>query len=436
MELSLNQARILAVEALNAGRPGFAIQLGKGLLKADHRDAQAYYLIAAGYARLNDPVMARRAAGYAYRFARPGADRYQSAQLASRMAFESGHYSLSQLWLRRTAIHAPSEDVQRRLADDYGLLRRLNPWSLRIRADLRPSDNVNNGSDTSLNIIDGVPDGGKINGSALALSGMIASLDLAPAYRLRSDGASVTTLGARLYIERVKLSGAAASIAPRTTASDFASTYASVSLAHGVSAGQPGAGGAAQVALSLGESWYGGARSFRFARLDAQRRWNLGDAARLDLRALLERRYMAAYASNDARIVELGADFDKPLGNGDSLTISFALRESRAKFVNGSYSAASIYAEYGFEQPIGPARLSLGLVLGFTRYDTYVASVFLPPSQRTDRSAYGDVSLIFDRLDYAGFVPTLRLRSGRKTSNFSRFSSRETSISLGISSRF
>ena len=38
--------------------------------------------------------------------------------------------------------------------------------------------------------------------------------------------------------------------------------------------------------------------------------------------------------------------------------------------------------------------------------------------------------------DVAGFAPVLRLRSGRKDSNISRFDIRETSISIGIESKF
>lgn len=434
--LTLDQVRGLASDALNSGDPGLAIQLAKGLLKADPKDPLAYYIIASGYAQLNDPTLSRRAAALAYRYSPPGPDRYQAAQLAARAAFEGKRYSLSQLWLRRTAIHAPTEQDELLVARDYKLLRRVNPWSLRIRTDLRPSNNVNNGSDTSLNIIDGVPDGGTIDGAGLALSGLIGSLDLAPTYRLRINETSATYLGARLYIERVALSSDAKSLAPSATGSDFASTYGELSLSHAFAVGPKEKGGSAEVSLALGDSWYGGERSYQFARLQGERNWTIFGDSRIALRADAEQRYRARYSSNDARILGLGAEFGKALNNGDVLSVALALRDTNAQSVNGTYTSASMRTNYTLGRAVGPARLSMGLVLGYTQYDSYIASVFIPPTQRTDKSVYGDVTFIFDKYDYAGFVPTLRLRTGRKKSNFSRFSSRELSLSVGVGSKF
>lgn len=436
VNLTLDQTRDVALQALNNGNPGLAVTLGRGLLKADPKDPLAYFVIASGYARLNNPVLARRAAGYAYRHSTLKEDRFHAAQLASRMAFDNGNYSLSQIWLRRTAIHAGSEDDEKRLAKDYRLLRRINPWSFRFRADLRPSDNVNNGSDTSLNIIDGVPDGGTISRSARALSGVIGSIDVRPGYRLRMSNTSATTLGARLYIERVSLSREAKSDAPRVTGSDFGSTYAELSLNHLFVAGPSDSGGTASIGLALGDYWYGGERSYQFARIEATRQWNFGDQAQLSLRADAEKRYRARYRSNDAELLGFGAGYNQTLANNDTLGLSAAFRNANAGSINGSYVSASIRTSYTPDQEIGPARVSLGLVLGFTRYDQFKASVFRPPTQRTDKSVYGDIALIFDRYDYAGFVPVLRLRTGRKDSNFSRFRSRELSLSLGIGSKF
>lgn len=435
VELSLSQARNLAIQALETGNPDLAIQLAKGVLKADPKDPLAYYIIARSHARLDDPHLARRAAGYAYRYADTGPARFEAAQFAARMAFEGEKYSLSQLWLRRTAIHAPTEQDELLVARDYKLLRRVNPWSLRLRTDSRPSNNVNNGSDTSRNIIDGVPDEGTISGSGLALSGLIGSLDVAPSYRLHGDENSQTTLGARFYAERVSLSDSAKDIAPEATGSDFASTYAETSLTHAFAVGSAETAGQAIVNVAFGESWYGGERNYRFARLNGSRSWRLDADTRIALRAGAERRYMARYTYNDARVLSLGADFGRILGNGDVINVALAYQDADAESINGTYSTMSMRAGYTLGKALGPARVSMGLVMGHTKYDQFLFSLngAVP---RTDKSLYGDVTLTFDRYDYAGFVPTLRLRSGRKNSNFSRYSSREASLSVGIASKF
>ncbi|MBK0327623.1 hypothetical protein I5535_09960 [Rhodobacteraceae bacterium F11138] len=436
VQLAPAEARNLAIHALENGDPGTAILLAKSLLRTDPKDPLVYYILAKANARLGDPDLARKAAALSYRYAGSGPARFEAAQMASRMAFQAERYSLSQLWLRRTAIHAPTERDEERVARDYRMLRQVNPWSLRLQGGVRPSNNVNNGSDTSLNIIDGVPDGGTINGAALALSGLIASLDIAPSYRLHTTARSATSLGARVYIERVALSSEAKDMAPQATGSDFGSTYAELSLSHAFAIGPDDSKHSGDIGLAFGESWYGGERSYRFARLKGRRSWALGKTSRVHLRADLEQRFRALYTTNDARVLGVRAEFGTRLQNGDVLGLALALQNARADSPNGTYDSASIRASYTLGRAIGPAQLSIGLVLGHTRYDRFIASLFIPPTQRNDTSAYGDLSLIFDRYDYAGFVPILRLRTGRKSSNFSRFSSRELSVSLDVGSKF
>lgn len=435
VELDAAQVRNLAIGALETGDPGLAIQLAKAVLKTDPKDPLAYYIIARSYARLDDLQLSRRAAGYAYRYADAGPARFEAAQLAARMAFENKQYSLSQLWLRRTAIHAPTEADEKLVAQDYKLLRQVNPWSLRLRVDLRPSDNVNNGSDTSRNIIDGVPDEGTISGAGLALSGLIGSLDIAPSFRLYVDENSMTTLGARLYVERVSLSDSAKAIAPEALGSDFSSTYAAVSLSHTLAVGSARSQGQATFDMAVGESWYGGERNYRLARAGAARSWRPDPDTRFALRANAERRYDARYTTNDARVLSLGAEYGKALENGDIFNLALAFQDADAVSINGTYSTVSMRASYTLGRAVGPARLSMGVVAGYTNYDQFLFSLngAVP---RTDKSLYGDLTLIFDRYDYAGFVPTLRLRTGRKDSNFSRYSSREVSLSFGIGSKF
>ncbi len=437
IQISLAQARQLAIHALQTGDPGLAIRLSRGLLRADPRDPLAYYVIARAHAGLNQPNLGRRAAALAYRFADTGPARFQAAQLAARMAHVEGKPSLAKIWLRRAAIHAPSEREEALLARDFRALRTINPWSFSLRTDLRPSSNVNNGADTALQIIDGVPVTGTLSGTARALSGVIGSIDIASTYRLRADERSGTSIGGRLYMQRVGLSSAAKVLAPNARNSDFSSTYAEVSLRHGFAVGPSENGGSAAVELALGESWYAGQRSYRFGRIKATRKWRM-DGARtsLALNAMAENRNKARFRTNDARILGLGGGVRRRLGNGDSLGLIIALRNSQASHYNGTFTSASMRASYTFAKPVGPARLSAGLVLGYSDYPVYRSGIFMVPGGRQDKSIYGDLSLFFDRFDYAGFAPMLRIRTGRKSSNDSRFDTREFSVSLSIQSKF
>lgn len=432
--LSLDQARELAVHALNSGDPGLAMQVAKGLLQADPKDPFAHYVIAAAYARTGQADAGRQSAARAYRYSEPGVERFRSAQMAARMAYAGNHPTLAQVWLRRSAMHAPDDDAEAVVARDYRMLRRQNPWAFRLRVDLRPSSNVNKGADSALQIIDGVPVTGWLSGSAQALSGLIGSVDLSTTYRLRGDADSVTTIGGRLYVQRVALSDAAKSKAPLAANSDFASTFAELSLRHAFAVGDSGT---AAVDLAAGESWWGGDRSFSYARITGERSWLLRGDAVLVAHALVEDRFRAQYSVNDARVLGVGAELSQPLRNGDRLTWTLALRDTDAQHPNGTSSTASLRIGYAFGKPVGPVRLSGGVVLGYTDYPTFWSAGFIPvPGGRQDRSVYGDLNLFFPDMDYAGFAPMLRLRAGRKTSNDSRYSMREVTVSMTVESKF
>ncbi len=434
--LSLAQTRQLAVLALQSGDLGLAVRAAEGLLQANPGDPFAHYVMAAALLQLDRPEPARGAAARAYRNARTGPDRFGAAQLAARAAYVGGHPTLAQLWLRRAAIHAPDRRAEAVVARDYRVLRRQNPWAFRLRAEMRPSSNVNKGADSALQIIDGVPVTGWLSGAAQALSGLIGSADIQSSYRFRQTRDSATSLAGRLYVQRVALSAEARAIAPRARNGDYASTFVEMSLRHGFRAGPRERGGTAAFAFAGGESWWGGYRSFRYARLSAERDWQLG-ATRVDLRALAERRFMARYSVNDARILEFGAEIDRPLANGDRLSWTLAWRDTDARHPNGTYRSASMRLGYSFGQPVGPVRLSVGLVLGWSDYPVFWSGGFIRvPGGRQDRSAYGDVNMLFSRYDYAGFAPMLRLRAGRKDSNDSRYSMKEFSISLSMESKF
>ncbi len=434
--LTLQQGLDYAVYTLNNGQPELTLQLTKGLLQAQPKAPIAHFLQAAAYAQTDRPVQGRQAAARAYRYAEKPSDKFQAAQLAARLAVESDQPTLAQVWLRRTAIHAPDETSQKFIAQDYKALRRINPWSFRLRVEARPSSNVNNGSDTALQIIDGVPVTGTLRGGALALSGLIGVFDLATSYRLRETQKTRTTVSGRLYVQRVSLSSEAKATAPMVTGSDYASTFAEISLRHAFATGPEARRGFAGVDATLGTSWFGGERSYNFARLAGDRTWRLAGGRHLVLDALYENRFSARYGSNDADVFGVGARLATPLDNGDLFTLSMALRDTRAKWRNGTFRAASLRADYGFGRPVGPVQLSAGLVLGYADYPSFVSGVFLVPGGRQDKSVYGDLNMFFDRLDYAGFAPMLRLRAGRKSSNDSRFDIEELSLSLGIESKF
>ncbi|MEM7321123.1 MAG: hypothetical protein AAF408_19125, partial [Pseudomonadota bacterium] len=435
--ITYEQGMAYAIQTLRVGRPDLTLELAERLRRARPKDPLVHYLKASAHAGLGDVRNGRKSAARAYRLSDSSASKFQAAQLAARLSVQEEKPTLAQIWLRRTAIHAPDEQTEELIARDYKALRQINPWALRIRAELRPSNNVNNGSDTSLQIIDGVPVIGILSGASLALSGLIGSVDMIASYRLDQTNTSLTSVGGRLYVQKVKFSSEAKELAPNVDESRFDATYAELSLRHAFTVGKPGFGGSAAVDFASGSSYWGGERNYNFARLAGERTWRYSDGSRFRFSALAETRFASRFPTNEADILGLGAMYFRPLKNGDNFTVDLAYRDTEADNPNGTFESASIRLAYGLGRPVGPARIDAGLVFGYSHYPVFRSGGFiLVPGGRRDRSIYADVNFFFDRYDYAGFAPMLRLRAGKRSSNDSRFNFREISLSMGIESKF
>ncbi|MEM8579092.1 MAG: hypothetical protein AAGF60_14680, partial [Pseudomonadota bacterium] len=303
-QLTLNQARQMAQVALAHGDAALAWRLAEGLLAADPDDAGAHFIMAQAASVAGAHAQARKSAARAYRSTDAPRARLQAAQLAARAAWDEERPTLTQLWLRRAATNASTDGDVTRIAQDYGAVRRVNPLSFRLAGSLRPSSNVNNGADTALQTVDGIPTEGSLNGAAQALSGTVGTLDLSLSYRIAASQNSQTRLGTRLYTRQVRLSGEAQALAPTARNADFASTYADISLWHDFALGADG--NTAGVGLTAGRAWSGGSASYDFGKLSARRSIRLSEATRLGFHTSVEARRDADLASQDQTIAIFG----------------------------------------------------------------------------------------------------------------------------------
>ncbi|WP_299664888.1 hypothetical protein [uncultured Ruegeria sp.] len=433
ISLTREQARIASETAIKAGNPDLAIQIGNGLLLADSTDPQAYFVLAAAHLQRGDLRSGRRAARQAYQFADTSIQKFDAAQLAARIAFADNHYTTTQFWMRRAVQHAPTQEIEDQIAQEFKQVRSINPWSLNVGVSIRPSDNVNNGADTGLNTIDGVPITGILSPEARALSGIIGIAGLNLGYRLRRTNRSQTSLAGRLFVKRVRLSDEARSEVTRVSDGDFNSTYAETSITHDIAIGENGFGSGS---VALGRFWSGGDPSYDFARLSLSRGWTFGEQTRFSLNGLIEDRSRIDPASEDAQIYGLGAKFTHDRTNGDSLSIALTFRDVNSINVNDDFATTSLQFAYSFNKPVGPAHIGTSVTLGYLDYSQYNVGFIEVPGGRQDNSVQADVTLSFRNIDYAGFIPTMRIKAGKSLSNVSRFDTREVSISFGVQSKF
>ena len=243
--LTIPEARAVAAAALDEGRPELAYSLSREMLKADPKDPTAYFLIARAQEQLRNPMLGRRAAGYAFRYSKRPDDRFLAAQMAARLSYQGQQYGYAQYWLRRSVDNAPNERLRQQTIDDFRRIARENPLRYQLAFSVAPSDNVNSGTDNEYSTAEGVGGGGVISDDGQPLSGVVIKGGLTGSYRLNVTKTTETRLTAKLQTRQVVLSSAAkrkllSSPLPSVRAKDgrdFSSTTFEIGLAHSFAPG-------------------------------------------------------------------------------------------------------------------------------------------------------------------------------------------------------
>jgi hypothetical protein len=432
VSLTIEESRQVAVQALSAGQPQVAVQIALGLLQRDGADAFAHYVLARAMQQMQQPQKGRQAAARAFRHAKTQVQKYEASQLAATLAFEQGAPGLAQVWLRRSWNHAPSDQARAVLKKDYATLRQVNPWQVRGRLSVVPSDNVNGGARDPFMYIEGVPYVGILSGDARALPGTKIIGDFSVGYRLRQDKTSQTRITGRIYANRVRLSDEARRIAPGAQNDDFAYSDISIGLEHQVN---PNRKTQTVYSASVGQLWYAGNRfQDRISLGVVHTRPNI-PMGRLQLSGHLQRAAPAGRVSNLYQ-AELGAQFDYPLKNGDLFGIGLTGKMVATRSDLHRERRISSHLTYGFGKPIGPAKLSVTVGASLGYFPDYRLGNLIVPGGRDDQSLFASARFTFEGFDYAGFAPTLTVHAQQNRSNVSRFSSDAISVSLGFVSRF
>ncbi len=427
--LSLDEARLIARSALYAGEFDVARELAMGLLQADPEDAYAYGVLAAAHSRLNNPGLARAAARLSYKYSDTPTEKFAAARTAASVAVQQKKVTRGQAWLRLAAVHAETETQERQVRADYARARAANPLNFNLSLSVAPSDNVNNGTDNTLLVINGIPSAARFSSATQTLSGVVSTADLRLRYRLNRTANSVTHATGRAYTRQVALTDSA----PGVDGSDFSSSYAEIGLSHRFALGAEG--NTASVAGSLGTLWSGGETSFDFAKLELGRSLKLNDANRLSFKAAVEDRNSAIEPVRDAAVVTLSGTLAHKRPDGGRFTFGVTVQDVTSDQINAEFQTATARLAYTFAKSLGPARVTTGVTLGSTDYEDYTL-IGPVDGGREDTSVYADVSLFFEDFSFAGFAPTVTLRTGQRTSNINRFDISESTLSIGLQSKF
>lgn len=428
VRLSLPQARALAQMALRKGQPKTAYALTEGLLKADPESGHAHFLQASALGQLKQYRTGRKSAARAFRAARTDVQRFEAAKLAAELSFAGKQPTVSQFWLRRTVHYAPTEEMRAKYVNAFRNVRHANPLTFDLRLSVNPSDNVNNGSNSPWNLIEGSPLIGTLSPSARAIRGVVAKTDMLAAYRFRQGEGYETHIAGRLLSREVRFNDPV----PGISGSDISSLRAQLGLRH---LWAPGEGGYWRFDAFGGRAWYGRSPYYDFAGIGVRRVQNVGEDLRLSFGAEVEAQTDRTVPKADATAYSAFAGLAYTLGGAGELGAHLQFREIDSDGTNRASQQWTAMLSYTLGREIGPAEISLSVGRSRLDYDQYW--VILPvPGGRIDESWFGGVTATFTGLSYMGFVPEVTLNAEKSRSNISRFNVDQTSISIGIRSEF
>lgn len=428
VRLSLPQAQALAQQALRTGQPRTAYELTEGLITANPENGHAHFLRAHALGQMKDYKTGRQSAARAYRVANTDVQRFEAAKLAAELSFADDSYSVSQLWLRRAVHYAPNEELRSQYVKAFRNVRRTNPLRFELQFSINPSDNVNNGSNSPYNLIEGSPLVGTLSPSAQAISGVVARTDMRGSYRVQQSKRHETHITGRLHSREVRFNDPV----PGISGSDISSLRLQLGVSH---LWAPSKSGYWSFDINGGRTWYGRSPYYDFAGVGVRRMQKLSDTLNLSLGVHVEEQFDKVAPITDATVYSAFAGLSYALSTGGELGAQLQFRDVDSDGRNRASQQWSVVATYTLGREIGPAQVSFSVGHSTLDYEQYW--VLLPVAGgRTDESWFGGVTAAFNDYSYMGFVPVVSVNAEKSRSNISRFDVDQTAVSFGIRSEF
>jgi len=427
LELSPPQARAVARQALQQGNPALADVLSSALLARDPDDAEALMVRAVlqrGAGRLDE---ARATAVHAFRSSDIPALKFDAAMLVADVLTRQEKYTRAQLWLRRADQAAPDEQRQTLAGRAYREVARRNPLKIQLRFSLAPSNNVNNGAETTVIEIGGLPF--RLDDSGQQLGGWQGATGVSLTYRLSEDTDHLTELLGEAYYRKVWLNPDAGTLAPDARDSDYDYGVLVAGVRHQFLK-WPDLG-ITSVAGVLGQSWYSEEALAHWAEVQVEQTVKRSDVSALKFGVQLRSEKRQDDDINDATSVGLSVNYLRGLGEGGSYSLGASIRDiwSDSATVDGRVLGVNARRNFG---RIGPVLPSVGFSAETRDYEKWSTT----PGGREDRTLGLQVSVTWPDVSYYGFVPQATLTARRTWSDVDIYDRNEVSMGVTAVSRF
>lgn len=436
VELAPDQMRLAALMALRTGDAPRALRYSDALLARDPGDRTALMIHSRAARNLGRFELAKSSARNAWQHSEDDAQKYSSSLLMAQALASDGHRTRAQWWLRRAVEHAPNEAAKRNAIGDFRYVRARNPWAAQLSFSVTPNSNINNGSSARSSFLNykisemlfGEPVEYELGGSARALSGVEYAFGVATRYRFVETGTRAHDVVFTADLRTYTLSSEAKSIAPTKTGSDFA--FATYSLGYGHRGLNFDRRGEYRLSVDGGQSFYGGEEYARFARVSAGQSYRLTSGDKINLRLAGQRQF--GFATVDSDTLRADISYTTRIWNGATLWTNATLAGAQSPSAADEFREIGLRAELTLAKPLAGARVQMGL---WARNRDYDVSPHSPDGRQEDR-VQADLTLIFDKVDYYGFNPTMQLSASRTDSNISLYDANRVGVNFGIRSAF
>lgn len=427
-ELTPDQIRVAARQALKTGQPELARSLAAALVSRDGEDISALLLQARAERDLGQYKPSANTAKLAFSVAKSDLQRYASAMVVAQALSSQGARTRAQLWLRRAADAAPDDRLKARAVHDFRYVRDRNPWSTNLSFGVKPSSNVNNGSKSDTVIIDGIEQ--TLNGDARALSGVETRF-------------SADTEYSRRMSERLWLFGAAALTARRYTLSKSAKAqavslrgrdlrYDEVELTFGATFFPSQKLGPMTASLSAGRGWYAGDPLVDFLRVSLDQSIPVSAKTKLSFQLLGDQQTRIGDPLNSSLAWTAQTALNRSLGNGDQLQYAISVRDTASDGGATAHEGWSASVAWSRAKPVAGMRLSASLAFDGRRYDV----PYFNTERRADRGVTAEISVVMPQFERFGFAPEISFTAARTDSNVGLYANDDYGVSFGIRSAF
>lgn len=423
--LSPSQARVAASQLLHAGQPRAALEILDVLVARDDTDAVSHILSAHAHRMRGNYPLAYSSAREGWRRADPGLEQYGAAIAAAQALSKMNKKSRSQLWLRRAAEVAPTEQMRQRAMRDYQFVRMTNPLSVHLSFSINPNDNVNNAPINNTMVVGGLV---FTDRTLIPLSGLEIETGVKLRYNYNVTQTKRDFLSVSFDATDVIITDD--DKPDRVDASDF--KFRRIEAAFGRDFQTSKDAPRRTIVATFGRIWYGGEHLSNQVELAFSESYQLSRDRGLTWYTSLgytDRQDNDKRSGTDAR---LGATWSRATIDGSRVSLTARLSRVDTDSAALNHTGASLGATYRLGKPTFGAETEFSVITEFEYYD----KALYGPDAREDKGITLSTSFLLKDFDTHGFAPKITLRASRTNSNIERFKTQSIGVNIGFESVF